>query len=180
MAPFASLLAAVVLVLAAPIAQADTLLYVDHLGVYDANGTRIGSAWPRDDAWLAAGFSEPMVVEFRLRSMPIVALFNPTGFESPPLYFTNAGCTGDMLIDPFWGRFTAVAGARSTVYVQSGPIRELIARSTRLKSGVCRDHAPITHGFGVLRATETDLADHFVPPFTIRTRARTRVPVGAP
>lgn len=41
-----SVLAGLVVLLLAAAAEADRLLYVDHLAVYDATGRRIGSAWP--------------------------------------------------------------------------------------------------------------------------------------
>ena len=46
MSMVASLVTVLVLMLVAPLAHADTLLYVDHLAVYDATGRQVGIAWP--------------------------------------------------------------------------------------------------------------------------------------
>lgn len=188
MAPFVSLLAVLVLALLAPAAQADRLLYVDDLAVYDATGRQVGSAWPTSDAVWLGELASYLVVEFRLGSTPVIVRLrphwvDPDGFETTWLRFPNRGCTGQTLVDAYWGegmnRFTAVAGPRSTVYVQSGPVRERTARSSRNSEGVCENHEPLTHGMAPLRATLVHLADHFVPPFTTRTRGQTPVPRGA-
>jgi hypothetical protein len=171
-----SLLAVVVLLLLAPVAQADTLLYVDRLAVVDGTGRQVGTAWPS-----AEGRPDYMYVEFRVGSTPVIVLVGPDRFEPNALRFSDPGCTGQALLTAPWGEgstpFTAVAGPRSTVYVQSGPVRERTARSTLSSTGVCRDSAPLRSDMAPLRAV-TDLADHFVPPFTLQERARTPVPRG--
>ena len=181
------------LVFFVPLAHADGLLYVDHLAVYDATGRQVGSAWPVSDAvWLGErGYY--LVVEFRLGTTPVVVPLrphwtDPDGFETSWLRFPNPGCTGAPMVHAFPGLspfttltpITAVAGPRSTVYVQSGPIVQRTVRSTLDGQGVCADHAPQTGRVAVLKATTTHLADYFVPPFTTRTRGRTPVPREVP
>ena len=185
-----SFLAGLVVLLLAAAAEADRLLYVHHLAVYDATGRRIGSAWPiSNDVWVGNHPNNVMVLEFRLRDIPVIVRFRAdstegsAGFESDWLQFSQRGCTGKPLVSMFERSepVTAVAGPRSTVYIQSGPIGERTVRSTRNNDGLCADRAPRTIARMVpLRATEVHLADHFVPPFTIETRARTLVPRVAP
>jgi hypothetical protein len=76
--------------------------------------------------------------------------------------------------------YTAVAGPRHTIYIQSGRVAVRTARSALTSDGVCNDHEPIEDVMAILQATSTNLADHFVPPFTIRTIARTPVPLATP
>ena len=169
----ASLLA---LVFLAPAVHADTLLYADPLVVYDGAGRQVGSA----RATPAGGVWE---VEFRWGSTPVIVTLGPGGFGSAWLRFLNPGCTGQPRVDAFYGelyRYTAVVGPRHTVYVQSGPVSTGTARSTRRHDGVCHEHDPTTDLFVPVKATIVHLADHFIPPFTARTRARTAVPVVAP
>lgn len=192
-------LALLTLVFFVPLAHADGLLYVDHLAVYDATGKQVGSAWPVSDAIWHGEWAYYLVVEFRLGTTPIMVELrphwtDPEGFETTWLRFPNPGCTGAPMVDAYPAAYrasgfspfstvspmTAVVGPRSTVYVQSGPIRERTARSTRDGQGVCDDHEPRTWGMAVLKATTTHLADYFVPPFTTRTRGRTPVPRGTP
>src|SRR5687768_8881022 len=77
MTPLVPVLATLVLLLLAPAVQANRLLYVDDLAVYDATGRQIGSAWPTSDSpWVDFGHGY-MVVEFRLGSRPVILQFRP-------------------------------------------------------------------------------------------------------
>jgi hypothetical protein len=177
MASIGAVAGILVMLLAMPIAHADTLLYVDRLAVYDATGIQIGTAWPTGND--AHG---SMVVEFRLGSRPIVLPFRENKFLSPYLpylRFEEPGCTGQLLIaDPErWNG--VVVGPRWTVYVQSQPARERTARSYLTGKGVCTDRT-VTHPMAGMQTTGVDLADHFVPPFTVQTRGRVPVPPGTP
>ena len=184
----ASLLAVLALALIAPLAHADTLLYVDHLAVYDATGRQVGTAWPvSDDVWLGDP-PRHVVVEFRLGSRPVMVRLQPPGlkpdgFASDQVDFSNPGCTGDVMIDPSLSNgLSAVVGPRSTVYVKASRIEERIVESYRSDRGVCTNYDinEPAHEVIPLRSTGIDLADHFVPPFTIRTRGTTLVPLVAP
>jgi hypothetical protein len=166
------------------VAEAETLLYVDRLAVYDSTGRQIGNAWPAsDDAWLGHR-QRHMVVEFRFGTRPAMVrlqrkLFTPDGFAADWLTFSGPGCTGDVMIDPsFFNGSTAVAGPRSTVYVKSGPMEVRIVGSLLSDRGVCTnyDDDEPAHEVIPLRTTGIDLADHFVPPFTVQTRGATPVP----
>jgi hypothetical protein len=191
-------LAFLIVVLVTPAAHADGLLYVDHLAVYDATGRQIGSAWPASDAMWQGHQVDYLVVEFRLSGQPAVVVLQPhwiepNGFQTSFLYFPNPGCTGVPMVNAEPGAYrmgglgpfttesliTAVFGPRSTVYVQSGPVSDRTVVSQRNAQGVCRED-PHTLRAAALKATTTHLADHFVPPFTIRTRGSTPVPRRAP
>jgi hypothetical protein len=184
-----SVLAGLVVLLLAAAAEADSLLYADHLAVYDATGRRIGSAWPTSRGVYEGGGRESMVVEFRYGSRPAILRFTEDGFASDWLIFTGRGCTGQTLINPAdlegdarvsMHARTAVAGPRNTLYVQSGAVRDRTARSYRSPfTGECTDHAP-RRGPWASATPRVDLADHFVPPFSIRTRAGIAVPRGTP
>ena len=124
-----------------------------------------------------------MEVEFRYGSVPVIVRVWPDRFYQDLLRFTGRGCTGHPLKSALEGelyRYTAVAGPRSTVYVQSGAVRARTTRSTLTADGVCHDHSADQDLTVPMRATDINLADHFVPPFTTRTRGRTAVPLTAP
>jgi hypothetical protein len=163
--------------LLAPAAAADTLFYADRLTVHDANGRMVGSAWP------ASGGMNVIIVEFRRGSTPVIVGVRPDGFIRGFLRFPNAGCTGQPLVDAFWGelyRYTAVVGPRSTVYVQSGAVRMWTKRSTLTADGRCNDHEPSRDLAAAVTAIGVNLADEFMPPFTTRTTAGAAVPLTAP
>lgn len=177
MGPLVSLASLLALVFLAPAVHADTLLYADHLAVYDGTGRQVGSSWPTSTG------EDFTFVEFRLGSTPVIVHLRRDGFVSTWLRFSNPGCTGQARVDAFEGelyRYTAVVGPRKTVWVQSGTVRARTARSTLAPDGVCHDHDPIRDLSAPVKATAVDLADYFVPPFTTRTRARTPVPGVAP
>ena len=169
--------------LAAPIVHAGSLFYVDLLSVHDATGRRIGNAWPTSNAVYDGVDPEVTVVEFRYGSTPVI-LRVKKGFVPERVSFTQPGCTGQPLIHP-WDRplpmhdLAAVAGRRRTLYLQSGEILDRTSRSSLSPEGECSDHAPRTAPFAAAEAT-IDLADHFVRPFKVRTRAGAEVPRGAP
>jgi hypothetical protein len=170
---------------AAPTAQAQTLMYVDRLAVYDATGRQVGSAGPH---WgNSDGFSPPyMEVKFRLGSIPVTVRLGENAIYSTAfLRFSSPGCTGEVMLDEqgYFGRIgvdlpvTAVVGPRRTVYVQSGNIRLRTVRSTLIASGACSNlRGEPKLRSALLRATDIHLVDHFVPPFTIRGRVLERVP----
>src|SRR5688500_15281419 len=175
MLSFVSVLAVLVVLLltAVPHARADGLLYADDLIVVDGTGRQVGSAWPVSDyGWIQQG-SYHMAVEFRLGTIPVIVhlhpyWFGPDGFMPPDLWFSGAGCTGQTLVDAYyapssigwgegWYRFNAVAGPRSTVYIQSGPIQTRTAKSRRTsEGGVCTDERT-THPMALLKPTEIHL-----------------------
>lgn len=188
MTSFTTALAVLVMMLVAPMVHADTLWYVDRLSIHDATGRRIGNGWPAsDDSWRGRHLTHT-VVEFRLGSIPVMVRLQPPqvppdGFAADPLEFSGPGCTGDVMIAPnYWNGRTAVAGPRSTVYLQAGRRTWRWVESSLSEKGVCRDYTPYPPSTEVipLRATDVHLADHFVPPFTIRTRSEMRVPRVAP
>jgi hypothetical protein len=162
--------------LLAPAVDADTLFYVDRVTIHDANGRLVGTASP----------ATPEVVEFRRGSTPVIVVVRPDGFLRSYVQFANPGCAGQPLVFPsIWPgeilyRYTAVAGPRSTVYVQSGAFRMWTRRSTLTLDGTCIDHEPQRGLAAAMTATDVNLADEFVPPFTTRTRAGDVVPLTAP
>ena len=183
-----SIFAGLVVLLLAAAAEADRLFYVDHLAVYDATGRRIGSAWPTSRGVYEGGGRESMTVEFRFGSKPTILPVTEDGFKPDFLLFTGRGCTGQTLINPrdqgqaevILHHLTVVAGPRSTLYVQSGPLRDRTYRSYQSPhTGECTDQEPQSGALALARPL-VDLADHFVPPFSVRTRAGTAVPRGTP
>ena len=183
MTSLAALLAMCLVALLAPAAHADGLLYVDRLTVHDSTGAQVGSAWPMSDAMWLGGPGFDIVVEFRAGSTPVIVQlrkpwFPPAGFQSIPMRFSSPGCRGSALLDAFrdgMTPFSAVTGPRNTVYIQSGPVRQRTARSSRNWDGVCEDHEAQTRSMALMSATTTHLNDYFVPPFTVRTRGTTPV-----
>lgn len=172
MAPLVSLASLLALVLLAPAVHADTLLYADHLAVYDGAGRQMGSAWPSSNGTLT-------YVEFRIGSMPVIIRVFPDEIQSWVLRFPNPGCTGQARADALEGelyRYTEVVGPRKTVWVQSGTVAVRTSRSTLAPDGICHNHDPISDLSVPVKTTGVDLVDYFVPPFTTRTRARTPVP----
>jgi hypothetical protein len=191
MKPVSSVVTILVLMLLAPImgprpafAQGDTLLYADRFAVYDATGRQIGNAWPTSDSVWRAYHPAHLVVEFRFARTPVMvrlqrALFTPDGFASEMLQFSEPGCTGAPMIDGrLWNGYSAVAGPRSTLYLKAADLEFRFVQSQLNEDGTCTNHGP-NHPFHeviLLRMTDIDLADHFVPPFTVRTRGQTPVP----
>src|SRR5688572_18605559 len=129
--------AGIAVLLLAAVAEADRLLYVEHLAVYDATGRRIGSAWPTSRGVYEGSGRDSMAVEFRFGSKPTILPVTEDGFKPDFVLFTGRGCTGQTLINPTdegqgevkLHHLTAVAGPRSTLYVQSGPVRDRTFRS---------------------------------------------------
>jgi hypothetical protein len=185
-----SVVSILLLMLLAPItarpasAQGDALLYADRFAVYDSTGRQIGNSWPTSDIVWRGLFPQHLVVEFRLARIPVMvrlqrALLTPDGFASDVLQFSERECAGAPMIDSgWWNGSNAVAGPRSTVYLQAGPLQPRQVRSQLTAGGTCRNHTAREpfHYTILLRATDIDLADYFVPPFAVRTRGQTPVP----
>jgi hypothetical protein len=183
-----TVLAGLAVLLFAAAAEADRLLYVQHLAVFDATGRRIGSAWPTSRGVYEGSGRESMAVEFRFGSKPTILPITEDGFKPDFLLFTGRGCTGQTLINPAdqgqaavqLHQLTAVAGPRSTLYIQSGPVRDRTFRSYLSPyTGECIDQEARSGAFVSARPV-VDLADHFIPPFSVRTRAGSAVPRGTP
>jgi hypothetical protein len=175
-------IAALSVLLVAPIVHADNLLYADRFSVHDATGARIGTSSPVSDAvWRGdAGFY--MTVEFRLGGTPVIARWRPSGFEGTWLRFPQRGCMGqvflhaDFSLETVSNGYSNIAGPRSTVYVETGPAVWRTMRSALPPTGVCQDTGTDTHFVVPARATSIHLADIFVPPFAIQTTGQTPVP----
>jgi hypothetical protein len=171
-----ALLAVLAVVLLALPARAATLVYAEKIIIQDGAGRQVGSAWPTGHAGI-------LYAEFRIGSRPVIVALGADGFGASFLRFSEPGCAGPPMVGAFEGElypYTAVAGPRSTVYIQSGPVAVRTTRSTLTSDGVCIDHEPFEDFMAILKATSTNLADHFVPPFTIRTIGRTPVPPATP
>src|SRR5688572_28148517 len=153
-------LAGLAVLLLAAAAEADRLLYVEHLAVYDATGRKIGSVWPTSRGVYEGGGRESMAVEFRFGSKPTILPVTEDGFKPDFLLFSGRGCTGQTLINPAdqgqaevqLHHLTVVAGPRSTLYIQSGPVRDRTFRSyLSPHTGECTDQETRRGGLALAR-----------------------------
>jgi len=146
------------------------------LGVYDSRGTKLGDADPAPDPSTRVAFltgaGRIFIVEVRPTQL----------WGNADLYYEGDACTGRAFFRPDLRSndlepFTAVIGPRRTVFVGSGLAESRTWRSVRYNGGdICSTWSPVTTPAILAAPAGVDLADYFIPPFSVRPLGLSPVP----
>lgn len=160
-------------------AHAQGLFYTDEIAIYDAAGKKVGAVQTTQ----ISNFPSAASVVFRSGARPVIVNFLRGEIRTDAVYFESADCTGRPFVDSQgWPGYayaaSAVAGARKTVYVQSGEFRERTLGSALTATDECQPGV-WTDVFAPVTSADVHLGEIFTAPFAARPRGATAV-TGAP